>query len=78
MQGSIISPALFNILIESMLKLLNREFIIEDIFAYADDIAICVYYIGKLHKAINIINKWNNEAGIPINFRKSGILNRAY
>ena len=75
MQGSIISPALFNIFIEPMLKLLNREFNMEDIFAYADDIAICIYSIGELHKAINIINKWSNEAGIPINFRKSGILN---
>ena len=30
-------------------------------------------FIGELHKAINIINKWSNEGGIPINFRKSGI-----
>ena len=68
MQGSIISPALFNIFIESMLKLLNWEFNIEDIFAYADDIAICVHCIIELNKAIN-------EAGIPINFRNGGILN---
>ena len=38
MEGSIISLALFNIFIEKMLKLLNREFNIEDIFVYADDI----------------------------------------
>ena len=75
MQGSIISPALFNKFIQPMLKLLNREFNIEDIVAYADDIAICVYSIGELNKAINIINKWSNEAGIPINFRKSIIKN---
>ena len=37
MQESIISPALFTIFIEPMLKILNREFNIEDIFAYADD-----------------------------------------
>ena len=29
----------------------------------------------ELHKPVNIINKWSNEAVIPINFRKSGILN---
>ena len=69
MQGSII-------FIEPMLKPLNREFNIKDIFAYADDdIAICVYSISELNKAINIINKWNNKAVIAINFRQSGILN---
>ena len=41
------------------------------VFAYADDIAICVYFIGELHKAISIINKRSNEPGTPINFRKS-------
>ena len=70
-----ISPALFNIFIEPMLKLLNREFNIEDIFVYTNDIAICLYSITELYKAINIINKWSNEANIPIYFRKSGILN---
>ena len=67
-------PALFNKFIEPMLKLLNREFNIFDIFAYVDDIAICVYSVNELNKAINIINKWSNEAGILINFRKNGIL----
>ena len=57
MKGSIISPALFNIFIKQMLKILKREFNIEHIFIYADDIAICVYSIGELHKTINIINK---------------------
>ena len=69
-----ISPALLNIFIKPMLKILNREFK-SKIIAYADDIAICVYSIGELHKAINFISKWTNEADIPINFRKSGILN---
>jgi hypothetical protein len=75
MQGSVISPALFNIFIEPLLKKLNREFNIEDIFAYADDIAICVYSIHQMRKAIEIIEEWSNKAGIPINFKKSGILN---
>ena len=70
MQGFIISS-----FIESMLKVINRKFNIEDIFSYADDIAICVYSVDKYFQAINIISKWSNEAGIPINFRKIGILN---
>ena len=75
MQGSIISPALFNIFIEPLLQLLNREFNMEDLFAYADDIAVCVYSIGELSRAIKIIEEWSNKARIPINLRKSGILN---
>ena len=55
-QGSTISPALFNIFIKPMLKLLNREFNIED----TDDIAIY---------AINIINKLSYEPSITINQR---------
>ena len=58
-----------------MLKLINRGFNIEDIFGYPDDIAIYIYSIGELHTAINIINKWTNEAVIPINLRKISILN---
>jgi len=75
MQGSIISPALFNIFIEPLLRKLNREFNIEDIFAYADDRAICIYSMNELRKAIKIIEDWSNQAGIPINYKKSGILN---
>lgn len=72
-----ISPALFNIFIEPMLLELNREFNIEDIFAYADDIAVCIYSVNQLRNAINIIETWSNKVGIPINFKKSGVLNIA-
>jgi len=75
MQGSVISPALFNIYIEPFLRKLNVEFDVEDIFGYADDIAVCVYTIGQLDRAIKIINEWSASAGIPINLRKSGIPN---
>jgi len=75
MQGSTISPALFNIFIEPLLKQLNDEFDLEDIFAYADDIAVCVYSIRELDRATEIINDWSAKAGIPINLKKSGILN---
>jgi len=70
-----ISPALFNIFIEPLLHKLNEEFHIEDIFGYADDIAVCVYSMNQLTRAIKIINEWSTDAGIPINYKKSGILN---
>ena len=75
MQVSVISPALFNIFIEPMLLELKREFNIEDIFAYADDITLCIYSVNQLRNAINIIETWSNKVGIPVNFKKSGILN---
>jgi hypothetical protein len=75
MQGSIISPALFNIFVEPLLIKLGIEFNIEDVFAYADDIAVCIYSIHQLRKAVEIIEEWSNKAGIPINYKKSGILN---
>jgi len=60
-----------------MLLELNRELNIEDIFAYADDIAVCIYSVNQLRDAINIIEKWGKKVGIPINFKKSGVLNIA-
>ena len=33
-----------------------------------------VYSIDELNKTINIINKWINEAGIPINLKKLDIV----
>ena len=44
-----------------MLKLLNREFNIKDIFSYPDYVAIRVYSIDELHKSINVIHTWSNE-----------------
>jgi hypothetical protein len=75
MQGSIIRPALFNIFIEPLLRELNKISDIEDVFAYADDIAVCAYSINELRRIIYVINEWSTKAGIPINFKKSGILN---
>ncbi len=75
MQGSIISPALFNIFIEPLLRELNKIANIEDIFAYADDIAVCTYSINELRRIIHVLNEWSTKAGIPINLKKSSILN---
>ena len=36
---------------------------------------MCVYSMNQLRKAIEIIKEWSKKVGIPINYRKSGILN---
>ena len=75
MQGSTISPPLFNIFIEPLLKTLSESLNMEDIFAYADDVAVCVYSANELNRTIHTTNEWSASAGIPINLKKSGILN---
>ena len=66
MQGSIISPALFNIFIEPLLNNLSLEFNIEDIFGYADDIAVCIYSKNQLQRAVDIIEEWSIKAESPL------------
>ena len=59
-QGSIISPALFNIFIEPFVKKLNTEINMEDIFAYADDFAVCVYSMNQLRNTNQLQKKLNS------------------
>ena len=75
MQGSTISPSLFNIYLETLLIRLAELMPIEDILAYADDIAICVYELKVLENVIKYIKEWCCEYGIPLNEAKSGVLN---
>ena len=75
MQGSIISPALFDIfvedLVEEMVKI-NQEI---NVFAYADDLADVIDSFYRLNLTIDVIEKWSKEWKTPLNYDKSGILN---
>ena len=74
-QGSIISPALFNIYIEDLLKKLeNLNINIEDLFAYADDLLILCYSPSELHNTIIAISNWCELNSLKLNTLKSGIL----
>ena len=75
MQGSTISPALFNIFLEPLLETLSMRISPEDLFVYADDIAILIYSTEELDYAINTIKTWSRDNEVPINYIKSGILN---
>ena len=75
MQGSTISPALFNIFLEPLLLELSEITGVDDIFAYADDVVVFCNSISQLNKVIEIIRNWSRANEIPINFDKSGILN---
>ena len=76
MQGSPISPYLFNIYSEPLLEnLTNRgDLTKHEILAYADDICIVCHSIPHLKRTISIIEEWSRDNGLTLNKKKSGIL----
>jgi hypothetical protein len=75
-QGSVISPALFNIYCEELYEKINVEADVplEDLLGYADDLLILCSSQEQLRKAIRIIRKWSMENNLKLNERKSGIV----
>ncbi|HRP37312.1 MAG TPA: reverse transcriptase family protein, partial [Candidatus Dojkabacteria bacterium] len=75
-QGSILSPALFNIFIEDLAKeiIKEAEINIEDALLYADDILTICTSPEQIRKVINIIEKWSQTNGMELNKKKSGIM----
>jgi len=74
-QGSIISPALFDIYIEDLSQeLMEASLNAEDILCYADDILILCTSFKQLEECIEIIEKWSKMNGMDLNKNKSGIV----
>ncbi len=74
-QGSIISPALFNIYLEPLLREIEELGISpEDILAYADDVLILCTSPNSVRTTIQLIKKWRTENGLILNPKKSEIL----
>lgn len=71
LQGSLISPLLFNIYIDDLVVSLKENAF--DVLAYADDIAIIADRY-QLDKCIDILDEWSLNNGIAINRKKSGII----
>ena len=71
-QGSVISPSLFNVYIDSLIEALKSS--TTDIHAWADDISFTCKNKQQLIKAINIAEEWCLKKGMAINKAKSGIL----
>ena len=73
-QGSVISPSLFDIYTEPLLKELGEFLAFDDILAYADDILILCENQHLLNKCIDIVERWSQENHLKINKKKSAIL----
>ena len=72
LQGSCLSPILFNIYINDLLIKIEMEgFMIK---AYADDVVIGLKHHRDLPKCIQILREWGEYNKIEINPNKSGIL----
>ena len=74
-QGSTISPLLFNIYINSLLKKYKENMLSSSkLLAYADDILIVSYSISEIKDLIRITKVWCAENKMTLNNQKSGIL----
>ena len=71
-QGSILSPMLFNLFINDLLIALRIQGIYT--LVYADDIAWVWRSLEETHKEIQIMKSWCTENSMKINESKSGIL----
>ena len=71
-QGSVISPSLFDIYTEPLLRELKTlgKIEYEDILAYADDILVFCENKSQLDNCINIIERWSKENNLEINKKK--------
>ena len=72
-QGSVISPSLFDIYTEPLLLEPNKIIELEDILAYADDILILCEDQLTLERCINVIEEWSRENNLKINKKKSAV-----
>ena len=71
LQGSVLSPFLFNIYIDDLIELLNKNQIC---YAYADDFVIICRTEQQLLEAMEIIDKWCKLNEMKVNKRKSAIM----
>ena len=71
-QGSVLSPILFNLFINDLLLTYEINEIM--VRAYADDITCIWNYIAQTRKAIEIMSNWASIDRMTINPKKSGII----
>jgi len=75
-QGSVISPALFNIFIEDLSEELKDKtgISLEDLLYYADDLLALCSSMDQVRSVIKVIYDWSLRNGMQLNKKKSGIV----
>ena len=68
LQGSLLSPILFNIYINDLIK--DLDYIAFEILAYADDLCVLCQDKNELIRVIKRIDLWSRENGINVNRKK--------
>jgi len=72
LQGSLISPMLFDLYINDLIDELDKN--AYDVLAYADDLCVLCEGRSQLMNVIKIIDKWTELNKINVNKLKSGIM----
>jgi len=72
LQGSVISPMLFNVFIDDLIRKLGVECF--EVLAYADDIAVISIGEAQLERAFDILDEWARANSMVVNKLKSGII----
>ena len=72
LQGSVLSPYLFNIYINDLIEEIDLNAF--EVLAYADDIAVICKNKEELLNVMKIVERWSNDNKVNINKKKSGIL----
>ena len=72
LQGGILSPWLFNIYIDDLVRSLKD--VSFEVLAYADDLAVICKNKEELDKVIDCLENWATTNEIDVNKKKSGIL----
>jgi predicted transcriptional regulator len=72
LQGSILSPLLFNLFIDSLADVIYSEDGLPGALLYADDVEIMSKDIVSLQGKLDTVHEWSLQNGMTINIKKCG------
>jgi Reverse transcriptase (RNA-dependent DNA polymerase) len=78
LQGSPLSPALFNLFIDELLQLLNAGALdVPNCLFYADDGVILAHSLAEAQQLLHVAGEWVSKVGLSFNVRKCAVLGSA-
>ena len=72
LQGSILSPFLFNLYINDLIEKIKK--VAFEVLAYGDDIAILCSCEREINLVIDVVERWTEENKLILNKKKSAIM----